>query len=84
MLAGQPLSPASPLQSARSSESASQSRGSHRHAKANLIGYHHKSSKQLVTAWPDPRKYNSRSLYLFDLSHPFRRLVIAGRALQFT
>ena len=28
--------------------------------------------------WPDPRKYNPRSLYLFGLNNPFRRLVIAG------
>ena len=54
----------------------------HRYAKHN----HH---KQLSKAhlrkgsqqWPDPRKYNPRSLCLFDLRHPFRRLVIAGRAL---
>jgi len=28
--------------------------------------------------WPDRSKYNERSLFLFDLSHPLRRFVIAG------
>jgi hypothetical protein len=30
------------------------------------------------TGWPSPHKYTRRSLYLFDLKHPLRRLAIAG------
>jgi hypothetical protein len=33
--------------------------------------------------WPNPHKYNSRSLYLFDLKHPVRRLAIAGIEYRF-
>jgi hypothetical protein len=55
----------------------------HRYAKHN---YHKQLSKahprKGSQQWPNPRKYNPRSLCLFDLRHPFRRLVIAGRALQ--
>ena len=29
-------------------------------------------------AWPDPRKYNPRTLFLFSLQSPVRRLAIAG------
>ena len=28
--------------------------------------------------WPDPRKYNERSLFVFPLDHPLRRSAIAG------
>jgi len=33
--------------------------------------------------WPDRSKYNERSLFLFDLSHPLRRFVIAGIVYTF-
>jgi hypothetical protein len=31
-----------------------------------------------VHSWPDPRKYNPRSLLLFSLQNPFRRAFIAA------
>jgi len=51
--------------------------GSHRSRSCRL----HEGRKiqmEVGKMWPDPRKYNPRSLYLFGLNNPFRRLVIAG------
>jgi len=44
---------------------------SHHHQNARLQCIHQK-------IWPDPRKYQATSLYVFTLKNPLRRLVIAS------
>ena len=43
--------------------------------------YVHKHRSESENAWPDPRKYNERSLFLFQLSNPLRRRAIAGEPI---
>ena len=38
----------------------------------------HEHRSESENTWPDPRKYNERSLFLFQLSNPLRRRAIAG------
>ena len=40
--------------------------------------FHSELKQQGNKAWPDPRKYNPRTLFLFSLQSPVRRLAIAG------
>ncbi len=54
---------------------------SHEHAHNPHVrhgSYVHKHRSESENAWPDPRKYNERSLFLFQLSNPLRRRAIAG------
>lgn len=53
---------------------------SHEHAHNHVRhgSYVHKHRSESGNAWPDPRKYNERSLFLFQLSNPLRRRAIAG------
>ena len=57
--------------------------------KANWSNHHHNSRHKLTRMnafknpprhpiWPDPRKYQATSLYVFTLKNPLRRLVIAS------
>ena len=39
---------------------------------------HHHQNRKTANKWPDPRRYNAKSLHLFTLDHPLRKLAISG------
>lgn len=55
--------------------------GNHRHAYAKYKESHkeHRKSEELQEeSWPDPTKYNQRSLFILSLKNPLRRFLIAS------
>jgi hypothetical protein len=62
-------SPRSQGKSSRGDQSVSRPRSSRKHLS---------SEGDDIESWPNPRKYNHRSLLLFSLKSPFRRALIAA------